>query len=919
MDEDVQYVGMRLPPIDFPDGTYAARRSGTGGSSGGVQPRMDTYGGQLALERLGWHPAAAATATATASLRGVAVGPPGASFPSPSPSPSLSSLSLFPSSSSSPLYRAGARMDVLTTVLAGITLAVQRRADQAPYDVSFHRSGGGTVEIGRKSSSSSSSRSGGGGGRTTNTERYAVFACQVVSAKHAKMVFTNGGQVYLVDLDSRHGTHLLKRGEDISHTIQPGVETALDDGDIVTFGKTVGAGRQMVEPVTVRVKLLRRTVRTTATAVGASSDAAAAGTDKNPIMLSGYPSDSDSSTSLPSPPRADKRGSVEDRSHRDIYAELFQNDGKGGGEGGGLKRIGSAGRYGLFEPPSEPERSSDGENEHEHENEEGDKPAQRSEHHSASAAPATATADATARENSPAMPMPMPTFSFDGADGQIDVEDWRSTLHEPLFGDLLPKDVDADYLIDEPDHERERALDAFEAEAQEQEEDDDEDEEEGEEEEEDEDEDEEEEEGPVISRLETPSEMDMGTPAPALSAAGDEAQSEADMDMETPREQSRASSHSHFDLHLPDVPTHHPELLFEPSVEPEEITLISAGAAASFAGQDEGQSNKLQEILKDGVGTAMGEQVAREDLPSLRTIFSDITPTPFGRDTIPVANASRAQSVGSPVERHVSVPVSDASAGDSSADDEDEDDEMGNEADRAAISELQASCEHIQTELGELYSSVDALENDVNTVSEDLEDVHAHFERLDRLSDTSLGRLQAVESRLSALAGVKTQVEGLQARVDAVAAMPQPSQEDKEDKEVYMKELRETARDLNDVVADIRELHRETKQRLAGAVEEILAARKEALAEIQSEVQAFKTLKRKRSDSDMTDGEVADVTSQLDVTAVTAAQPHPASIIIQAPPPPPRKRMRRVLSLTARTATAVAFGAVATWSALAFS
>lgn len=63
-------------------------------------------------------------------------------------------------------------------------------------------------------------------------------------------------QVYIVDLHSRHGTHLSRRGETTPRMLQPEIETLLADGDVLTFGKVVGAGSYHVSPVTVRVELL---------------------------------------------------------------------------------------------------------------------------------------------------------------------------------------------------------------------------------------------------------------------------------------------------------------------------------------------------------------------------------------------------------------------------------------------------------------------------------------------------------------------------------------------------------------------------------------------------------------------------------------------------------------------------------------
>ena len=62
--------------------------------------------------------------------------------------------------------------------------------------------------------------------------------------------------MYIVDLKSRHGTHVRKQGETTSRMLQPEVETTLADGDILTFGKAVGQGASLVSPVTARIEFL---------------------------------------------------------------------------------------------------------------------------------------------------------------------------------------------------------------------------------------------------------------------------------------------------------------------------------------------------------------------------------------------------------------------------------------------------------------------------------------------------------------------------------------------------------------------------------------------------------------------------------------------------------------------------------------
>lgn len=135
--------------------------------------------------------------------------------------------------------------------VTGVTLHVESCGGKPAHNVSFFNTRTSHVHIGRKSISDDRSM------RKENDDQNAVFACPVVSAKHAKLVLASSGHVYIVDLKSRHGTHLRKRGETTSKMLQPEVETTLADGDVVTFGKAVGQGASLVSPVTARIEFLR--------------------------------------------------------------------------------------------------------------------------------------------------------------------------------------------------------------------------------------------------------------------------------------------------------------------------------------------------------------------------------------------------------------------------------------------------------------------------------------------------------------------------------------------------------------------------------------------------------------------------------------------------------------------------------------
>lgn len=63
-------------------------------------------------------------------------------------------------------------------------------------------------------------------------------------------------QVHIVDLSSHHGTHVLQDGDTVSTMIEPQVPKTLSDGDVITFGKSVGRDDTLVRPVIARVSLI---------------------------------------------------------------------------------------------------------------------------------------------------------------------------------------------------------------------------------------------------------------------------------------------------------------------------------------------------------------------------------------------------------------------------------------------------------------------------------------------------------------------------------------------------------------------------------------------------------------------------------------------------------------------------------------
>ncbi|KAF9444063.1 hypothetical protein P691DRAFT_737025 [Macrolepiota fuliginosa MF-IS2] len=134
--------------------------------------------------------------------------------------------------------------------VTSVVLHIEKSDGNDAHVLTFNRDTSSTVHIGRRPGTEIESR-------TLDQEKgRAMFRCAVVSRKHARIAFTDSGNVYLIDLHSHHGTHIRKPGETSSRILEPEIPTPLSDGDIITFGKSVGRNEEMVRPVVARVQLL---------------------------------------------------------------------------------------------------------------------------------------------------------------------------------------------------------------------------------------------------------------------------------------------------------------------------------------------------------------------------------------------------------------------------------------------------------------------------------------------------------------------------------------------------------------------------------------------------------------------------------------------------------------------------------------
>ncbi|RDX50648.1 hypothetical protein OH76DRAFT_1402259 [Lentinus brumalis] len=192
--------------------------------------------------------------------------------------------------------------------ISGIVLHVEESDGQPSEVLTFRKTESRTIFVGRKPFQA---------GSQSDPSR-ALFRCPVVSRKHAKITFAEFGNVYISDLHSHHGTHILRPGDFVSTALLPEVSTVLADGDRITFGKSVGRDTYTVKPVVVRIEL----------------------------MFGG-----DVPTRAPSPPPISLCADTVDEAHHQPH-----------GRNSELDTTATSGRYGIFIPsPRSSSSSSDGE------------------------------------------------------------------------------------------------------------------------------------------------------------------------------------------------------------------------------------------------------------------------------------------------------------------------------------------------------------------------------------------------------------------------------------------------------------------------------------------------------------------------------------------------------------------------------
>ncbi|KAJ7695111.1 hypothetical protein B0H17DRAFT_1056449 [Mycena rosella] len=134
--------------------------------------------------------------------------------------------------------------------VTGVELHIEKSTTEPGHSLIFRKADEPVVHIGRRPGSDSD--------KGKKEPGKAFFACPVVSRHHAKIAFSDSGHAYLIDLNSHHGTHV-RRDEAVSAVskqLVPETPTLLADGDVVTFGKSVGSDKGLVRPIVARIDLL---------------------------------------------------------------------------------------------------------------------------------------------------------------------------------------------------------------------------------------------------------------------------------------------------------------------------------------------------------------------------------------------------------------------------------------------------------------------------------------------------------------------------------------------------------------------------------------------------------------------------------------------------------------------------------------
>ncbi|KAH7886759.1 hypothetical protein F5I97DRAFT_1046410 [Phlebopus sp. FC_14] len=218
-----------------------------------------------------------------------------------------------------------------------------------------------------------------------------------------------------------------------------------------------------------------------------------------------------------------------------------------------------------------------------------------------------------------------------------------------------------------------------------------------------------------------------------------------------------------------------------------------------------------------------------------------------------------------------------------------------------AMNELRAAIKNAEERVVSLQETVADVKSRQCLAEDDIMDLQTHVDMLEPESDQLLSRINLAERNIASLSSLQSQVNTLCNRLDA----PEPRTLD-----APLSDVKACADALKALVSEMKVLRQDAEKRIDEKIDAISVARNEALSAITVEVESLKSLKRKRCDDD----DDSQYSRDNMKAAVTVENSRTSPEVIRRP-----KRAKTAVYTAARTAAAMAVGAIATWSALAFA
>ncbi|KZW03284.1 hypothetical protein EXIGLDRAFT_725735 [Exidia glandulosa HHB12029] len=137
---------------------------------------------------------------------------------------------------------------------AGGTGSITLTVEPGGVPRTFHKIQTRTVQVGRVAAEHAH--------RLAGHLSQAAYVCPVMSRQHARLAFSDNGQVTIMDLGSHHGTVIARGDDQLYIQLLPDEKYIVHDNDLVTFGKTVYKAGTAHHPLSVRVNLSAQSIPT---------------------------------------------------------------------------------------------------------------------------------------------------------------------------------------------------------------------------------------------------------------------------------------------------------------------------------------------------------------------------------------------------------------------------------------------------------------------------------------------------------------------------------------------------------------------------------------------------------------------------------------------------------------------------------